>query len=245
MMYKHMLTARLYIIVSCWIGGMLLSVSGCDDSNRNTGPVERTSDSSSDSAEKTIWRKLSLIGGDGPKSYAEVIDHFAQALNTNGGQSVINFTRNIHRIAEQHKWEHDGFEWEIEKCSKDGTMKLRMNGKHSTQTGYLDIPYSTAYKGQFNKYLREAEKSKGAAVFVSDSKRILTIPVGPFLTVYHFSKNAKDEEIRKFWSATIEFLKSFGPEKLEKYRYTRAVVIDKPLLIFIYASRLKSRIARN
>ena len=108
MMYKHMLTARLYIIVSCWIGGMLLS--GCDDSNRNTSPVERTSGSSSDSAEKTIWRKLSLIGGDGPKSYAEVIDHFAQALDTNGGRSVIDFTRNIYEIAEQNNWQHDGFE---------------------------------------------------------------------------------------------------------------------------------------
>ena len=210
MMYKHMLTARLYIIVSCWIGGMLLS--GCGDSNRNTSPVERTSDS----AEKTIWRKLSLIDGNGPQSYTEVIDHFAQALNTNGGQSVINFTRNIHRIAEQHHWEHDGFNWAIQKDST-GLMKLCMSAIPSMQPGYLDKSCSEAYKEQYDKYLREAKnESKGAAVFVSHSKRILSIPVGPFLTVYHFSKEATDEQIIKFWSATINSLKSFGPEKLEK-----------------------------
>ena len=229
MMYKHILTARLYIIVSCWIGGMLLSVSGCDDSNRNTGPVERTSDSSSDSAEKTIWRELSLIGGDGPKSYAEVIDHFAQALNTNGGQSVIDFTRNIHRIAEQHKWEHDGFRLTIEKCSEDGTMKLRMHGKPSTQPGYLDKPYSEGNGHYFNPYLEEGtNKKQGAAVFRTPfnsnetnpkyrSKspgRILAIPMKKCPTVYHFSKEATDEQIIKFWSATINSLKSFGPEKL-------------------------------
>ena len=128
-------------------------------------------------------------------------------------------------------------------------MKLRMHGKPSMQTGYLDIPYSTAYEGQFNNYLHEAEKSKGAAVFVSDSKRILTIPVGPFLTVYHFSKNAKDEEIRKFWSATIEFLKSFVPEKLEKisihtgsrYRQTVAHFHLRFTVKESYRKKLKAR----
>ena len=215
MMYKHMLTARLYVIVSGWIGGMLLSSYS---PNQDTSPVEGTSAFSEkntpDSSEETIWRKLSLIDGDGPQSYTEVIDHFAQALNTNGGQSVIDFTRNIHRIAEQNNWQHNGFNWAIQKDST-GLMKLCMSAIPSMQPGYLDKSCSEAYKEQYDKYLREAKnESKGAAVFVSHSKRILSIPVGPFLTVYHFSKEATDEQIIKFWSATINSLKSFGPEKL-------------------------------
>ena len=230
MMYKHILTARLYIIVSCWVGGMLLSSYS---PNQDTSPVEGTSAFSEkntpDSSEETIWRKLSLIDGDGPQSYTEVIDHFAQALNTNGGQSVIDFTRNIHRIAEQHKWEHDGFRLTIEKCSEDETMKLRMHGKPSTQPGYLDKPYSEGNGHYFNPYLEEGtNKKQGAAVFRTPfnsnetnpkyrSKspgRILAIPMKKCPTVYHFSKKATDEQIIKFWSATINSLKSFGPEKL-------------------------------
>lgn len=156
------------------------------------------------------------------QSYSDLIHHFEQALaNKKGQQAIVAFTRQIAVLADANGLNHDGFDWRIEEV--DGAMKVRMKGTPSNKPRDLDQAYNKGNGPKcFGKYIAEAKKKgEQVAIFRTPFKgslspgRILAIPTGEYLTVYHFSKNATEEAIIAFWRETIESVKNFGSEKVE------------------------------
>ena len=224
-----MLTTRKYInnLVACWIGCMLLpccSPNSCSP-NQGAGPQGNTPTNNAASPDNSLTPyAIRFMDSATPiQSYSALIHHFDQALaNKKGQQAIVAFTRKIAVLADANGLNHDGFDWRIEEV--DGAMKVCMKGTPSNKTGYLDQAYNKG-NGQhcFGKYIAEAKKKgEQAAIFrtpfrgSSSPGRILAIPTGEYLTVYHFSKDATEEAIIAFWRNTITSVKNFGSEKVER-----------------------------
>lgn len=220
-----MLIARKYVdsLAAFWIACILLP---CCDPNQSTKPQKKEKNTLTNNVVATangLIYAIHFIDGEAPiQSYSALIHHFDQALaKKEGQQAIVAFTRKIAALADVNGLNHDGFSWYISKI--DGVMKVCMKGSPSNKTGYLDQPYSKG-NGQkcYGKYIKEAKKMrKKAAIFRTPFKgspspgRILAIPTGEYLTVYHFSKNATEEEIISFWQNIITSLKHFGGKKVE------------------------------
>ena len=106
-------------------------------------------------------------------------------------------------------------------------MQVRMKGTPSPDKegyrGYLDQAYKEGNGSAcFGEYIEKAKRrGTKTAIFRTPFKgspspgRILAIPVGEYLTSYHFSKYATDQEIIAFWKDTVASLKAFGSEAIE------------------------------
>lgn len=145
-------------------------------------------------------------------------------------KDVIKFTRKIHKLADAYKLNKWGFYFTgtrdadyfelfsdhvaSEKLAGDITLdKASPAQVVSDFKPYIDE--GKAYKGD-KAAVRKVRETQHAVSFTTDNGTRLVVPKKSYSTIYHFSRDASDEEIADFWyhigiEAIAERINESGP----------------------------------